>query len=143
MDKNMKKPVIIENTIKVPSSEDYLTDIDSFLEGILRGYGLEETVIADIAICVTELAINGIIHGNKADIDKNVTIEIKRHESSVEIIITDQGEGFDPEDIENPVDDKNLLKEVGRGFFIVKSLMDKVVTDKLETGTRVSITKNF
>jgi len=139
----MKKPVIIENTIRVPSSEDYLPDIDSFLEGILRGFGLEETVIADIAICVTELAINGIVHGNKADIDKNVTIEINRQDSAVEIVITDQGAGFNPEDIDNPVDDKNLLKEVGRGIFIVKSLMDKVVTEHLETGTRISITKNF
>ncbi len=139
----MKKPVIVDNTIRIPSSEDYLTDIDSFLEGILRGYGLEETVIADIAICVTELAINGIVHGNKTDQDKVVTVEINRKNSAIEVVVTDQGDGFDPDTIENPVDDKNLLKEVGRGIFIVKSLMDTTVTEKLATGTKVSITKNL
>ncbi len=144
MESNMKRPTIIGNSIKIPSSQEYLVDIDGFLEGILRGFGMAESTIADIAISVTEIVNNGIIHGNKSDIDKEVAVSIARKESGVEITIIDQGEGFDPTRIENPVDDKNLMREVGRGIFIAKSLMDSVLIDtKKQKGTRVVLTKRI
>ncbi|MBN2226343.1 MAG: ATP-binding protein [candidate division Zixibacteria bacterium] len=137
----MRKPTIINNSIRIPSSEEHLPDVDSFLEGILRGYGVEETIIADIAISVTELVINGIIHGNGSNPDKDVTVAISKKDANVEVVVQDQGDGFNPDEIENPIDAKNLLKEVGRGIFIVKSLMDSVAIDRTTRGTRITITK--
>ena len=61
----MKEPVIKGNTIIVPSSLEYLTNIDDFIEGILRGYGTDDSAIADIAISVSELVNNSVSHGNK------------------------------------------------------------------------------
>jgi serine/threonine-protein kinase RsbW len=144
MENKMKKPVIINNAIKIPSSQDYLTDVDSFLEGILRGYGVDESSIADIAISVTEIVNNGIIHGNRSNLDKEVTVSVNRKNSELEIIIEDEGQGFEPDQIENPIDEKNLMREVGRGIFIVKSLMDKVVFKTSEKkGTKVILTKRI
>jgi len=137
----MKKPTIVNNSMRIPSSEEHLPDVDSFLEGILRGYGVDETVIADIAISVTELVINGIIHGNKSDPDKDVTVAITKKDAKVEIAVQDQGDGFNPDEVENPIDAKNLLKEVGRGIFIVKSLMDSVDIERTAQGTRITISK--
>jgi len=57
----MKRPVIKGNTIVVPSSHDYLPTVDEFVEGILRGWGTDESVIADIAISVSELVNNAIV----------------------------------------------------------------------------------
>ncbi|UCD17943.1 MAG: ATP-binding protein [Candidatus Zixiibacteriota bacterium] len=139
----MKKPTIVDNTIRIPSSQDYLADVDGFLEGILRGYGVDETVIADIAISVTELVINGIIHGNKSDPDKEVTVVISKKNSHIEISVEDQGTGFNPDEIESPIDERNLLKEVGRGVFIVRSLMDKIDINKTKRGTRIIISKEI
>lgn len=139
----MKKPIIVDNIIRIPSQEEFLPDVDSFIEGILRGFGTEETVIADIAICVTELVNNSIIHGNKSDPDKEVTVEINKIDSAVEIIITDEGRGFDVEHLQNPIDERNLLKEVGRGIFIVRSLMDRVDIEFPGRGTRVRIAKKI
>ena len=140
----MKRPTIVGNSIKIPSSQEYLVDIDSFLEGILRGYGVGESAIADIAISVTEIVNNGIIHGNKADIKKVVSVSISKVDSEIEITITDQGPGFDPTTVQSPIEEKNLMREVGRGIFIVKSLMDSVVIDtKKQKGTRVVLTKRI
>jgi serine/threonine-protein kinase RsbW len=139
----MKKPEIIDNTIRIPSREEFLPDVDSFVEGILRGYGTAETTIADIAICVTELVNNSILHGNKSDPDKEVVVEVGKHNSTVEVTVTDEGNGFDVESLDNPIDEKNLLKEVGRGIFIVRSLMDNVDIDILDSGTRIKIAKNI
>ena len=139
----MKKPIIVDNIIRIPSQEEFLPDVDSFIEGILRGFGTEETTIADIAICVTELVNNSIIHGNKSDPNKEVTVEIGKNNDMVEITIIDEGKGFDAEHLDNPIDEKNLLKEVGRGIFIVRSLMDRVDIDFLEHGTRIRIAKKI
>ena len=138
----MDRPIIQGNTIKTPSNQDFLADVDTFLEGTLRGWGVEESVIADIAISVSELVNNAMIHGNKSSPDKFVTVKLLKENSSVTISVGDQGTGFNPETIEDPLAEENLLREVGRGIFIVRSLMDKVEIDATSKGTTISITKN-
>lgn len=140
----MKKPTIIDNTIKIPSSQEYLVDVDSFLEGILRGFGVDESAIADIAISVTEIVNNGIIHGNRSDLEKEVTVTIRKKNADLEIAISDQGNGFDPASVRSPIEDGNLMREAGRGIFIARSLMDTVVINSHENrGTRVTLTKRL
>ncbi len=140
----MKKPVIENNTIKIPSSQDFLPDVDEFIEGRLKKFGLEKAAIADIAISVTEIVINSIVHGNDNDISKTVTVQLMREDSELEITVTDQGSGFNPDEIESPIEEKNLLKEVGRGIFITRSLMDSVDIETLSGGgTRVTLKKQI
>jgi len=139
----MSGPIINNNTITIPSLEDYLPDVDNFVEGILDKYGLDKSVIADIAISVTEVVVNAIIHGNKSILEKVVTVTVGKTKTAVEIVITDQGQGFNPDNIDNPIDDANLLKEVGRGIFIVKSLMDDLKIEPSPTGTRFTLIKKL
>ena len=137
----MGRPIITGNEITIPSDTEHLADVDMFIEGILRGWGIEESVIADIAISVSELVNNAINHGNKYSSEKMVKVEIGKEDSSVKITVADQGSGFNPNDIANPVDDNNLLKEVGRGLFIVKSLMDSIEFHPSDKGSKVTIKK--
>jgi len=137
----MGKPVIKGDTIKIPSDPEFLTDVDIFLEGTLRGFGADESVVADIAISVSELVNNAMLHGNQSADDKVVTVTISRGKESVTVTISDEGGGFDPTAVPDPLADENLLQEVGRGLFIVKSLMDKVDVNPSEKGTTVAITK--
>ena len=104
----MGKPVIKGDTITVPSNQEFLADVDAFLEGTLRGFGAAESVVADIAISVSELVNNAMIHGNKSSGDKLVTIKISREGASVTITISDQGSGFDPTGIPDPLADDRL-----------------------------------
>jgi len=137
----MDKPTIIGNTIAIPSDQEFLSDVDMFIEGLLRGFGADESIIADVAISVSELVNNAIFHGNQAASDRPVKVVCKRLNGNVRISVTDEGSGFDPEAIANPISDENLLKDVGRGIFIVRSLMDKVDIAATDTGTTVTITK--
>jgi len=139
----MNKPVISGDTMKVPSDQNFLQDVDTFLEGTLRGYGADESIIADIAISVSEVVNNAMLHGNKSSTDKVVTVEIKRDDKSVSITVSDEGEGFNPDEIADPLAEENLLKEVGRGIFVVKSLMDKVEIDATPKGTSIKMTKSI
>ncbi len=139
----MHEPIIKGNMITIPSSLEYLTNIDDFIEGILRGYEVDESIIADIAISVSELVNNSVSHGNKLDSSKTVSVSISQKNSDVEIVITDQGQGFDPQTISNPLDEVNLLKDTGRGIFIVNALMDTVDVKTTESGTTTTITKSI
>jgi serine/threonine-protein kinase RsbW len=139
----MGKPVIKGDTIKVPSDLEHLADVDLFLEGTLRGFGASESVVADIAISVSELVNNAISHGNQSSVDKAVTVKITKENGTVTIVIKDEGTGFMPEEVPNPLADENLLHEVGRGLFIVRSLMDEVDVQPSESGTVITIKKTI
>jgi serine/threonine-protein kinase RsbW len=140
----MKEPEIHNNKIIIPSDQTLIAKVDEFVESRLRDRNVDDSIIADIAICATEVVNNGIIHGNKDDRNKTVTLEMTFATDEVTITVTDQGEYFDQDDIANPVDDENLMREVGRGIFIVKNLMDQVDIEQVNGGgTRVILTKKL
>lgn len=139
----MTKPEISGNTITVPSDPEYLADVDIFIEGILKDFGANDSDIADIAISVSELVNNGISHGNKLDVEKTVSVSICKIGQDIEITVRDQGTGFNPDEIPSPIAEENLLKEVGRGIFIIKSLVDSVDVTTSNIGTKVVIKKTI
>ncbi len=140
----LKKAEIHGNRIVVPSDPSLIGEIDEFVESRLRARNIDDSIIADIAICATEIANNGIIHGNKEDPEKTVTLDMDFSGNEVTITVTDQGNYFNPELVENPLDDKNLLREVGRGIFIVRSLMDRLdITPTDSGGTMVTLVKKL
>ena len=137
----MDKPVISGNTIKIPANLKYLTDVDDFIEGFLRDCGAEESVVADIAISVSELVNNAVANGSRYSPDQPIIVTIDKTNGAVTITVSDQGTGFNPDEIADPLADENLLKEAGRGIFIVRSLMDAVDINASGQGTMVTITK--
>ncbi len=108
----------------IPSDPHRVAEADEFLETTLRGRGVPESMVTDVAIASTELINNAIVHGNKSNPNKTVTIEITFTASDLTVRVADQGEGFNPLEIPDPLAEENLLREVGRGVFIVRSLMD-------------------
>ena len=132
------------STITIPSSPEKIAEVDEFLEDWLRRKGIPEDVIADLAIAVTELVNNAIKHGNKKMVEKKVTLILRFEVGKIEASVTDQGEGFDLNDIPDPLAEENLLKEIGRGIFIVKSLMDDFrYSYSPGKGSTLSITKKI
>lgn len=139
----MKKPQKKNNQIVVPSNLDYLAEVDKFVEKKLKKTGLTKSQLADIAISVTEAVTNAMLHGNKKDPHKEVTIDLEIKPTQVVITIQDQGNGFDPEKVPNPTEG-DLIKVAGRGVFIYKTLMDKVeFFVKPHDGTTVKLVKEI
>jgi len=132
------------DTIRIPSSTDHIALVDEFIEEWLRKRRVPEDTIADLAIAITELVTNAIKHGNKKNQAKKVTIRLFLENGEARATIADEGTGFDPGIIPNPVTEENIMKEIGRGIFIVRSLMDDVeFSFPPEGGTRVTITKRL
>lgn len=139
----MDGPVIKGNTICIPSDQEHLVAVDEFLEGTLRGFAVDESLVADIAISVTEIVNNAIIHGNKRDPSKEVSLKIENNSGELRFTITDEGPGFDPAEIADPLKEENLMREVGRGVFIVRSLMDDITVETTDSGSIVVMTKSL
>jgi serine/threonine-protein kinase RsbW len=139
----MDKPQISGDMIIVPSDAAYLAEVDEFIEGKLTAAGVSGSLTADVAISITEIVNNAIMHGNKGEPNKTVAIKIIFVGDNVEIRIRDQGKGFNPNTVPNPIEESNLLNQVGRGIFIVRSLMDSVDFHFGDSGTEVVLRKNI
>lgn len=118
----------------IPSEPKRIAEADEFIESSLRERGVPETLVSDVAIAATEMVNNAIIHGNKKDASKNVTISMEFTATEVQIRVEDQGNGFNPDAVPDPLAEENLLREVGRGIFIVRSLMDEIRYERSPSG---------
>ena len=112
--------------LKIPSNPDRLPQVDELAQKAAREMGFTKEQSDDISIAVTEIVNNAIIHGNKTDTSKNVIITFKIEKDQLTIVITDEGNGFNPDEVDDPTAPGNILKSKGRGIYIVRHLMDKV-----------------
>lgn len=118
-----------------------LKEVSNELIRQLTEKGVDEDIIFDVHVGFEEALRNAMIHGNNEDPDKKVTIEALVTEHSVVISVEDEGDGFDPETLPDPTKHENLLKESGRGVYLMRHLMDDIRYDK--GGRRVTMTKYF
>ena len=125
-----------------PSIPETVADVDSFLDERLRKAGFPEDMMADVAVSVSEVVNNAVIHGNRRDPQKHVVLDLEILPDRVRISVQDQGNGFDPDALPDPVAADNLLREVGRGLFIVRAYMDEVHFQKVgDVGLRITLGK--
>jgi serine/threonine-protein kinase RsbW len=87
-----------------------------------------------ILMALREALANAIKHGNARDLEKRVHLEMNVTDGWLEIKIRDEGEGFDPETVEDPLVPENRLKTSGRGIFYMKTFMDDVRFSHAEGG---------
>ena len=88
--------------------------------------GFDEDTTHWIILAVREGISNAIKHGNNCDTSKKVIVKMTYDNKELDVCIQDQGEGFDPGQVQNPLLPENLLKPTGRGIFYIKSFMDEV-----------------
>jgi serine/threonine-protein kinase RsbW len=100
--------------------------VEKLAQKIAKAYGLTQDKLDNLAIAVTEAVGNAILHGNRQDPQKTVRIRFLLDGIYLRIEVSDQGSGFNPDALSDPLLPENLMKESGRGVFILKSLMDDI-----------------
>jgi serine/threonine-protein kinase RsbW len=133
----MKQLIKKPGQIIIPSDQAFLQEFDEYLEESLHDFGMKDDDIADVAISVTEVVNNAIVHGNKNNPEKIVEVKLKIKRGDLEVLVIDQGEGFNSSEIPDPLSEENILKETGRGIFIIRSLMDEVEISAGQSGGTV------
>jgi serine/threonine-protein kinase RsbW len=89
-----------------------------------KGFGQDDVFAVHLA--VEEAFLNAVKHGNKMDPDKTVTIDCLVDEGKVDLKLTDEGDGFDPEGIPDPRVGENLYRPEGRGLLLISAYMHVV-----------------
>lgn len=124
--------------IEIASKLDRIPEVEALIDKVSEEMGLNEDHYGNVLIAVTEAVNNAIIHGNKYSDTKKVRVNVERIPEGVVFIISDEGAGFDYNNLPDPTAPENIEKPDGRGIFLMKNLSDGVVFDS--NGTKVSIT---
>lgn len=124
------------------STPKSISRVEKFLAKISKVVGLDEIQMHKVMVSLTEAVNNAIVHGNKSVIEKRVVVQCEVLPGWLLFLITDQGKGFRPEHIRNPLKEENLYRENGRGIFLMRTLMDKVEFEHLPGGEQVRLWLN-
>lgn len=131
-----------EFELVISSDLDRIQEVEDFTEKIAIEAALSGDERDSLAIAVTETVNNAIIHGNQNDTNKNVIIRYKITPKQLIIKVKDEGKGFEPQKLPDPRDPENLLKERGRGIFIVRTLMNQVSFESEAAGMVITLIKD-
>ena len=123
--------------LEFTSAFEMLDFVHVVSDHVANSVGFDEDSRHWVCVAIRESVINAIKHGNKSDAAKHVFIEFETATDQVPelaIRVRDQGEGFDPETVANPLDPENLLKSSGRGIFLIRNFMDDVRLQRAPEG---------
>lgn len=123
----------------IPSDTVEARRVQEQIEHLLKVNEFGERDIFGIRLAVEEALVNAIKHGNQMNSARKVRIAFQVSQEKFEVIIADEGEGFDPVDVPDPTAPENLERPCGRGIMLMRHYMTSVAFS--ERGNAVSMTK--
>jgi len=129
--------------IEIESDPNNLITVEEFVNYFAKDLGLNDEQLSILLLAVTEATTNAIIHANKCDLSKLVRIHAHIEDSKLIIKVKDEGKGFDPSSVPDPTRPENLLKDSGRGVFLMKVYMDEVKYNITPNGMETILTLNL
>jgi serine/threonine-protein kinase RsbW len=123
----MKEGFTIIEQLKLPSDFNALVDVENLIDRVCSGLGVQDEAYGNVLIAVTEAVNNAIQHGN--ELKKELYVDVLVGDKTEEFCfsIKDEGKGFDYNQLPDPTAPENILKENGRGIFLMRNLADDVV----------------
>ena len=116
--------------LKIESTINSLRIVENAIDEVMTEIGITEEYYGKILVSTLEAVNNAIMHGNRYQKDKIVDVEISYKNERLKIKISDQGNGFVPEEVPDPTIPQNIESVNGRGIFLMSKLADKVKYSK-------------
>jgi serine/threonine-protein kinase RsbW len=130
-----------KKTITVPSETRYIRKVSEKILASLAGLGLDEGRAFDIRLCIEEAVRNAMVHGNHSDRRLAVRVTYRVEDGSLVIEVEDKGAGFDHRAVADPTLSPHIMKNSGRGVYLIRKLMDNVAYN--DAGNSLTMTKNL
>lgn len=135
--KDRRKKVLI----KTPSENRYIKKVSGAVISALKARRVSDEKAFDVKLCVEEAVRNAILHGNHSDRSKVVKTTFWVEDDRIMIEVEDEGSGFDHKTLPDPTDDNYIMRNSGRGVYLIKKLMDKV--DFNVPGNKITMVKKI
>jgi len=116
----------MEKKIDIESKIDNINEVEKFVDEFSEANDIHSDLYGKILIATVEAVNNSIVHGNKEDVNKRVFLSFHMDEDTVQILVEDQGEGFDYSNLPDPTKPENLENIHGRGIYLMQHLADEV-----------------
>jgi serine/threonine-protein kinase RsbW len=129
------------NKLEFNSETRNINIVEKLIDDLSSQYDLHSDIYGKLLLAVVEGVNNAIVHGNKLDKEKIVTVEYSIDDEKVEFTIMDEGTGFDYTNIPDPTKPENLEKTHGRGIFLMHHLADDIEFE--DEGSIVKMTFNI
>ena len=129
--------------LEIESDPNNLITVEEFVNYFTVDLNIDPDKLSGLLLAVTEATTNAIIHANKCDINKKVKIKVELIERQLFIHIFDEGNGFDPSKVPDPTQPENLLKDSGRGLYLMKVYMDDLKYNVTSEGTETILVLNI
>ena len=130
--------------IDIQSSLEMVDLVQVVFESVSSQVGFDDDASHLMSVAIRESVINAVRHGNRLDVSKRVIIRFEYGTKEFSVTVEDEGEGFDPVAIYDPLAKENLLRPGGRGIFFMKNFMDEVNYHfEHKRGNRVRMVKKF
>jgi serine/threonine-protein kinase RsbW len=113
-------------SITINSDIEKLKIVETLVDTLSKKLGVSDEVYGKILISTVEAVNNAILHGNKGDRNKMVTVIMSADGNVLDITVTDEGEGFEYGNLPDPTDPKNIENLHGRGVFLMRRLADAI-----------------
>jgi serine/threonine-protein kinase RsbW len=134
----LQKLTPINTYTKVVKSDPALIpEVNEYLHKIIAATSLSKEKLSNLDLAISEAISNAMVHGNKLDPNKDVTVTLNIYEKRIELKIKDMGKGFKPEDVPDPTKPENIFKDSGRGIYIMNSFIDDVFYNFSDEGTEL------
>jgi serine/threonine-protein kinase RsbW len=117
-------------SLTISSKFENLEDVVERAESFFSGVSSDDDFVYNAVLLTSEAVTNAIEHGNSLDPSKSVYIEFISTDDTHELWVEDEGPGFAPEDVKDPLREENLLEDGGRGIFLIEHLADEVRYEK-------------
>lgn len=112
--------------------------------GAAQRAGFDDDDLMKIGMAVREGMVNAVVHGNRYNDKKKVRFSVAHGAEQLQVTIADEGEGFDFENLPDPLSPENLMATSGRGIFLIRSFMDEFRMRRLDPrGTEVTLVKHL
>ncbi len=114
-------------SVVIPSDPAEASRVQDHVERLLMAHRYDEHEVFSIRLALEEALVNAIKHGNQLDRKKNVHIQFRINSDRFDVHIIDEGRGFNPEDLPDPMAPENLERPCGRGLLLIRHYMTEVI----------------
>ena len=139
-DNQQHLPETVERSLD--STLDSVDSAEELALGMAQKAGFDEDDLMKIGMAVRESMVNAVVHGNRYNAHKKVRFSVAHNTERLTVRIADEGEGFDPESLPDPLAPENIMRTSGRGIFLIRSFMDEFdIRRGVSGGLEVTLTK--